>query len=157
MLHLLWHDDCFIRDIKANNLKQMELIMMNSQKATNSANHVVNTLIMWLFCLTVMMLIVPWNVISADFAKQVEANKIFIYFALIIEISNFITQGVITVASAIHHKNYAKRLQKGVVNAVESLDFAERALLREFVLQRKSVLTLPLSEPTVRTLLITAY
>ena len=66
--------------------------------------------------------------------------------------TNFITQGIITIVSAINHKNYAKRLKKGVVTAVESLDFAERALLREFVLQRKSVLTLPLSEPTVRNL-----
>lgn len=130
----------------------MELIMLNTQKATSMANHVVNTVIMWLFCLTVLMLIVPWQIISPSFAKQVEANKIFIYFALVIEISNFITQGIITLVSAINHKNYAKRLKKGVVTAVESLDFAERALLREFVLQRKSVLTLPLSEPTVRNL-----
>ncbi len=52
--------------------------MLNTQKATSMANHVVNTVIMWLFCLTVLMLIVPWQIISPNFAKQVEANKIFI-------------------------------------------------------------------------------
>ena len=44
-------------------------------------------------------------------------------------------------------------IQEKVEKAVETLDFAERALLREYVLQRKSVLTLPVTEPTVRNLI----
>ena len=36
---------------------------------------------------------------------------------------------------------------------VSCLDFSERAVLREFVLQRKSVINLPIAEPTVKNLL----
>ena len=52
----------------------------------------INTVMMWLFSLTVLMLIVPWQAVSVEFAQRIEDNKIFLYFALIVEISNFISQ-----------------------------------------------------------------
>ncbi len=118
-----------------------------------SALKIINTIMMWLFCLTVMMLVMPWEIVSTEFANHIETNKIVLYFALIIEISNFISQGVLTVTNALLNKKAHKKLQERIVSAVEGLDFAERALLREFVLQRKSVLTLPVNEPTVRNLI----
>lgn len=36
---------------------------------------------------------------------------------------------------------------------IECLDFTEKAILREFVIQRKSVINLPLTEPAVKNLL----
>ena len=36
---------------------------------------------------------------------------------------------------------------------VQCLDFSERAVLREFILQRKSVIKLPVTEPAVKNLL----
>ena len=36
---------------------------------------------------------------------------------------------------------------------IECLDFTEQAILREFVIQRKSVINLPLTEPAVKNLL----
>ena len=125
--------------------------MRNEQ--SNSALCTVNTIMMWLICLTVMMLIVPWEVVSTDFANRVETNKIALYFALIIEVSNFITQGILTIVNAFLNKKAAKKLKERIMNSVERLDFAERALLREYVLQRKSVLCLPVNEPTVRNLI----
>ena len=118
-----------------------------------SALKITNTIMMWLFCLTVMMLVMPWEIISTDFAAHIETNKIVLYFALIIEVSNFISQGLLTIINAIISKQAQKKMQEKIVHAVEGLDFAERALLREYVLQRKSVLTLPVNEPTVRNLI----
>ncbi len=120
---------------------------------TNSSLHTINTVMMWLFCLTVLILIVPWEVVSTDLAARIESNKICVYFALIIEVSNFITQGIITICNGVMYKKNAKKLQEKIVQAVGELDFAERALLREYVLQRKSVLCLPVNEPTVRNLI----
>lgn len=120
---------------------------------SNSAIHTINTIMMWLFCLTVLMLVVPWQAVSPDFASHIEANKIMLYFALIIEISNFISQAVATVYNSIYHKKQSQRIHERVTKAVEELDFAEKALLREYVLQRRSVLTLPVTEPTVRNLI----
>ncbi len=123
------------------------------QDNSNSALHTTNTVIMWLFCLTVLALIIPWEVISTDLAYRIESNKICLYFALIIEISNFITQGIITIVNSILKKKYSKKLTERIIKSVASFDFAERALLREYVLQRQSVLTLPVLEPTVRNLI----
>lgn len=120
---------------------------------SNSTVRAINTVMMWLFCLTVLMIIIPWDVVSTEFSARIEANKVMLYFALIIEVSNFLSQGVIVFFTAISSKKNAKKLQQRVMNAVESLDFAERALLREYVLQRKSVLNLPVNEPTVRNLI----
>ena len=118
-----------------------------------SALKITNTIMMWLFCLTVMMLVMPWEIISTDFAAHIETNKIVLYFALIIEVSNFISQGLLTIINSVLSKKARKKLQDKIMQAVEGLDFAERALLREYVLQRKSVLSLPVNEPTVRNLI----
>lgn len=124
-----------------------------NHEVSNTALKTINTVMMWLFCLTVLMLIVPWQAVSTEFADRIESNKIFLYFALIIEISNFISQAIFSVNTLLRRKNSVKRIQEKVEKAVETLDFAERALLREYVLQRKSVLTLPVTEPTVRNLI----
>ncbi len=129
----------------------LEFIM--NHEVSNTALKTINTVMMWLFCLTVLMLIVPWQAVSTEFADRIESNKIFLYFALIIEISNFISQAVFTVTTLLRRKNSVKRIQEKVEKAVETLDVAERALLREYVLQRMSVLTLPVTEPTVRNLI----
>ena len=129
----------------------LEFIM--NHEVSNTALKTINTVMMWLFCLTVLMLIVPWQAVSTEFADRIESNKIFLYFALIIEISNFISQAIFSVNTLLRRKNSVKRIQEKVEKAVETLDFAERALLREYVLQRKSVLTLPVTEPTVRNLI----
>lgn len=125
----------------------------NMKSESSSIVRTVNTLMMWLFCLTVLMLVMPWEYVSQDFATQIHNNKIFIYFALIIELSNLISQVVLTFFNSYNYKNQTKRLQALVEKTVAQLDFAEKALLREYVLQRKSVLALPVTEPTVRNLI----
>ncbi len=126
---------------------------MEYETSSASALKLVNTMMMWLFCLTVLLLIIPWAEISLTFADNIEDNKILLYFALIIEISNFISQGLMYVVNAISTKKRIKKQKIKVSTAVENLDFAEKALLREYVLQRKSILNLPVLEPTVRNLI----
>ncbi|MGN0903399.1 MAG: super-infection exclusion protein B [Succinivibrio sp.] len=122
-------------------------------ETTSAATRTLNTIMMWLFCLTVIMLIIPWQSVSAEIAGHINSNRIMLYFALIIEISNFIAQAISHVFNSITQKNYNRRLIERISKAVEELDFAEKALLREYVLQRRSVLTLPVLEPTVRNLI----
>lgn len=113
----------------------------------------INTIMIWLFLITLAMLFIPFDYLSADLAKKINANKQYLYLALIIEVSNFIAMSI----SQLYYSNKYKRMQKQIntryQNYIANLDFAERALLREFVLQRKSVLTLPIYEPTVRQLI----
>ncbi len=126
---------------------------MDSNHSVFAANKTLNIVMLWLFCVTLALLLLPLESISQELALQVEANKTYLYLALIVEVSNFISQAIIGFLSAYFYKRNYKREQEAMKNVVSGLDFAERALLREFVLQRKSVLYLPETEPTVRSLL----
>lgn len=46
-----------------------------------------------------------------------------------------------------------RQKQQNLQRMIECLDFTEKAILREFVIQRKSVINLPLTEPAVKNLL----
>lgn len=48
-----------------------------NHEVSNTALKTINTVMMWLFCLTVLMLIVPWQAVSTEFADRIESNKIF--------------------------------------------------------------------------------
>lgn len=126
---------------------------MDREITTSTPMRSLNIIMLWLFLVTVMLLVTPWEMISEDIANRIEENRAFLYFALIFEISNFLSQTVYGFFSNSREKKIAEKRTCYLEKAVESLDFSERALLREYVLQRKSVLNLPLSEPTVKTLL----
>ena len=124
-------------------------------ESRNSATHTLNIIMLWLFIVTAALLFLPWAKVSADIAARVAGSRLFLYFALLFEVSNFISQLLICVVSnLIARKTEQRRIQR-LEESVDRLDFSERALLREFVLQRKSVLNLPLEEPTVRGLIDT--
>lgn len=126
---------------------------MDREITTSTPMRSLNIIMLWLFLVTVMLLVTPWEMISSDIAVRIEENRAFLYFALIFEVSNFLSQAVYSFLTKSREKKVAEKRTCYLEKAVESLDFSERALLREYVLQRKSVLNLPLAEPTVKALL----
>ena len=126
---------------------------MDANQSVFTANRPLNIVMLWLFFVTLALLVLPLDKISLQLADQVEEHKTYLYLALIVEVSNFISQAVIGFLSSYFIRRQIKQEQEAMKAIVTGLDFAERALLREFVLQRKSVLYLPESEPTVRSLL----
>lgn len=126
---------------------------MENTQSIFAANKTLNIVMLWLFCVTFLLLVLPLESVSPELAAQVQNNKTYLYLALIVELSNFISQAVISFISSLLNRRVLKKEQEFMQKTVENLDFTERALLREFVLQRKSVLYLPESEPTVRSLI----
>ena len=125
---------------------------MENSHSVFAANKTLNIVMLWLFCVTALLLVLPLESVSQELADQVDANKTYLYLALIVELSNFISQAIIALMGSWLNSRGVKKEQNAMKTTVEGLDFAERALLREFVLQRKSVLYLPEAEPTVRSL-----
>ncbi len=107
---------------------------------------------LWLFILTAFLLFLPLGQVSAEFATRIEANRFYLYTALIVEASLFISHIVSYIYSMWFSKHFVRQSSEFLHHAVNTLDFAEKALLREFVLQRQSVLHLPVAEPTVKSL-----
>ena len=125
---------------------------MENSHSVFAANKTLNIVMLWLFCVTALLLVLPLESVSQELADQAATNKTYLYLALIVELSNFISQAIIALMGSWLNSRGVKKEQNAMKTTVEGLDFAERALLREFVLQRKSVLYLPEAEPTVRSL-----
>lgn len=125
---------------------------MENSHSVFAANKTLNIVMLWLFCVTALLLVLPLESVSQELADQVAANKTYLYLALIVELSNFISQAIISLIGSYLNRRNQKQESDAMKVTVDGLDFAERALLREYVLQRKSVLYLPEAEPTVRSL-----
>lgn len=126
---------------------------MDANPTSFAGSKTLNLVMLWLFCVTLALLFLPLEMVSLELADQVAANRTYLYLALIVEVSNFLAQGIFMAVSYYLHQRQIQREQEAMKTTVSRLDFAERALLREFVLQRKSVLNLPEAEPSVRSLL----
>ena len=125
---------------------------MNHNEAQAYPLRGVTMVMLWLFTLTVMMLVLPWQQISPDIAQRVQDNRLFLYVALMFELSNFLCHFVYNRVTRNHDRHEMENRTARLQAAIEGLDFSERAVLREFVLQRKAVLNLPLNETAVRNL-----
>lgn len=119
----------------------------------NKLTKLLNIAMLWLLILTLLMLFLPLESLSPELAAKIEGKKFYLYLALIIESSLFISRGLIALTSLIFTKTHVKKTENYMLKTVSTLDFSEKALLREFVLQRRNVLELPLDEPTVNSLL----
>lgn len=126
---------------------------MDHSHSVFAANKTLNIVMLWLLCITGALLLLPLEQVSPELAVKVEENKTYLYLAVIIEVSNFISQAVISLIGALLNRRGIKQEREYMQHTVDSMDFAERALLREFVLQRKAILYLPDNEPTVQSLI----
>lgn len=72
---------------------------------------------------------------------------------MLIAISYFCSQGFLIAWEWACEEWQARRQQDQLAQMIGFLDFNEKAVLREFVLQRKSVINLPITEPAVKNLM----
>ncbi len=125
--------------------------VMDSIK-NNRGSYFLNIMMIWLTCATVAMITIPWEAFSQEIALRVNFYRDYLYLALIFELSNFVAQFMLKLWISIRRKSVLKRTEQEISTAVNGMDFSERALVREFVLQRKSELRLPATETTVQSL-----
>lgn len=126
---------------------------MEYETPSFTSNKSLNIIMTWLFIVTVLLLFTPFSYFAPNLADKIAPYKDLLYIALIVEVSNFLSLFIINKITSRKQKEYNKQMNEFLEAQVQSLDFTERALLREFVLQRKSVLTLPIDEPVVNSLL----
>jgi hypothetical protein len=112
-----------------------------------------NAIMLWIMVLSASLLLFPFDLLNQYIAESINNFKITIWFSLIIAASYFISQGILLSYTTLSNKYLNKTKIERLTKAVTCLDFSERAVLREFILQRKSVLNLPITEPTIRNLI----
>ncbi len=110
-------------------------------------------IMLWVMVLSISLLIVPFESINAELSKYITEARSLLWLVFIVSLSYFISRGIIELVTLANRKINIKTHNANLLKAVTCLDFSEKALLREFILQRKSVLNLPVSEPSVQQLL----
>lgn len=117
-----------------------------------SALKLINIVMVNLTTLTLMLLFLPLDQIAPQVYEKVQDARFYLYIALLAEAAHFLSFAVLSVISRFLQRRAEKKADLRMQQCVQTLDFAEKALLREFVLQRKSLLTLPVDEPSVSSL-----
>lgn len=114
------------------------------------------SLITWIFVISSITLLMPGSI-----SNQLEIASLIVMFKRYILIIAFISgfflfkHLIVILFNICVAKIEARQKINSRVEMLKCLDFEEKAVLREFVIQKKNVLSLPLTEPAVANLLST--
>lgn len=113
------------------------------------------TIIMAWACLTgLIILILPLSLSNyAGIVLLSEQYSAYIWIMVLISGSFLLTQLVILLFDILSVQIENRHKLQSRTHMIKCLDFEEKAVLREFVIQKKNVLALPLTEPAVTNLL----
>ena len=117
-----------------------------------SQYHTLNWLMMWLLLCCSALLLFPMERLPGinEWLAQLKA---FINLGVLVACSYFASQLLLILWDHLLIHWNERQKQQNLQRMIEHLDFTEKAILREFVIQRKSVINLPLTEPAVKNLL----
>lgn len=118
-----------------------------------SQYHTLNWLMMWMLLCSCAILFFP--TIHLPEIARAWLNDLYIIFGLgvLVSASYFVSQLILVCWDYLLQSLLNKKKYSSLQKMIDHLDFTEKAILREFVLQRKSVINLPINEPAVKNLL----
>lgn len=114
------------------------------------------SLITWIFVISSITLLMPGSI-----SNQLEIASLIVMFKRYILIIAFISgfflfkHFIVILFNICVAKIEFRQKSNSRMEMLKCLDFEEKAVLREFVIQKKNVLSLPLTEPAVANLLST--
>ena len=112
-----------------------------------------NWLMVWLLLCCSIILLFPAGLMKGAVSQWATVYAAWLGVGMLIAISYFCSQGFLIAWEWACEEWQSRRQQDQLAQMIGFLDFNEKAVLREFVLQRKSVITLPITEPAVKNLM----
>ena len=112
-----------------------------------------NWLMVWLLLCCSIILLFPAGLMKGAVSQWATAHAAWLGVGMLIAISYFCSQGFLIAWEWVCDEWQSRRQQDQLAQMIGFLDFNEKAVLREFVLQRKSVINLPITEPAVKNLM----
>ncbi|ATL98360.1 TPA: superinfection exclusion B family protein [Aeromonas bestiarum] len=112
-----------------------------------------NWLMVWLLLCCSIILLFPAGLMKGAVSQWATAHAAWLGVGMLIAISYFCSQGFLIAWEWACDEWQSRRQQDQLAQMIAFLDFNEKAVLREFVLQRKSVINLPITEPAVKNLM----
>lgn len=114
-----------------------------------------NWLMVWLLMCSSAILLFPAEKLGPAAAEWLRACSLYLWLGILVAGSYFLSQLILILLDLARHHYSDYQQRERLEQMVRCLDFSERAVLREFILQRKSVIKLPVTEPAVKNLLDT--
>ena len=112
-----------------------------------------NWLMVWLLLCCSIILLFPAGLMKGAVSQWATVHAAWLGVGMLIAISYFCSQGFLIAWEWACEEWQSRRQQGLLAQMIGFLDFNEKAVLREFVLQRKSVINLPITEPAVKNLM----
>jgi hypothetical protein len=112
-----------------------------------------NWLMCWLLLSCLMISLLPDRLFAGGFGTWLANYRLLFVLGLILSATYFLSLGAIMLFQHVFYRKQRLVRQKLLRELLEYLDASEKAVLREFVIQRKSVIKLPVTEPAVKNLL----
>lgn len=112
-----------------------------------------NWMMVWLLLCCSIILLFPAGLMKGAVSQWAADHAAWLGVGMLIAISYFCSQGFLIAWEWACEEWQARRQQDQLAQMISFLDFNEKAVLREFVLQRKSVINLPITEPAVKNLM----
>ena len=112
-----------------------------------------NWLMVWLLLCCSIILLFPAGLMKGAVSQWAADHAAWLGVGMLIAISYFCSQGFLIAWEWACEEWQARRQQDQLAQMIGFLDFNEKAVLREFVLQRKSLINLPITEPAVKNLM----
>lgn len=112
-----------------------------------------NWLMVWLLLCCSIILLFPTGLMKGAVSTWAELHAAWLGVGMLIAISYFCSQGMLILWEWACGEWLSRKQKDQLSRMIAFLDFNEKAVLREFVLQRKSVINLPITEPAVKNLI----
>ncbi|WP_028862275.1 superinfection exclusion B family protein [Psychromonas aquimarina] len=111
----------------------------------------------WMCILSAVLLAAPASILRIPGAdKWADIYAPYAWILALLTGSYLVTRLVISLFSCLSGKYQKRTILASRNKMIRQLDFEEKAVLREFIIQRKNVLPLPMNEPAVSNLLRSA-
>jgi len=114
----------------------------------------ITTTMLWMCFSCAVLLVIPSSLFSISNSDVLpKSYSPYLWVLALLTGSYLLTRLVNFVVSYLKTSYEKQQLTTRRNKMIRQLDFEEKALLREFIIQRKTVLSLPLNEPAVNNLL----
>jgi len=119
-----------------------------------SDKQAMTTTMLWMCFSCAILLVLPNTLFSVSNSELLPSNYTPYLWVLALLTGTYLLTRLLTFLFSRLTKHYDEHFLSARRNKmIRQLDFEEKALLREFIIQRKTVLSLPLNEPAVNNLL----
>lgn len=112
-----------------------------------------NRFMCWLLLSCTIISLLPNSLFSGAFGLWLHDYRLIFILGMVIAGSYFLSHGAVLGFQYVFYRKQRLMQQRLLKELLEYLDANEKAVLREFVIQRKSVIKLPVTEPAVKNLL----